>query len=118
MEEVRYTLMAVAFVRSVGGRVRLLVSVDGEAPLFDGEPVLLVEHRPGAAAADLVVEPSDQVAASVSHLVVERAGIALVELVEQAFDGTGQFVGERLLGTTVELSAPADAFDQKSDDEP
>lgn len=104
VDQARFQLVAVAFVRSVGGRVRLLLAIDRDGvPLFDGEPALLVEHRPGAAASDMSVEGAEGIDASALAVVRERASAALAELIGSAVDASGSFDGNRLLGRDIEV---------------
>lgn len=111
MADVHFTLVAMAFVRSAGGAVSVLFGVDQEGvPLFDGEPVLIVQHRPGADPDLLEVDVADALPPQSGDLVAERAGRSLVELVDGAFDRQGSFDGERLLGRGVDLVASADSF--------
>lgn len=117
MQHVRYTLVAVAFVRSVGGLLRVLllaVDADGE-PLHGGEPVLMLEVRPGAGPETVVVEPADALPATVHSIVAEQVAAPFVVMVEAAFDDTGEFQGNRLAGSTVEVHAPAGSFGERPD---
>ena len=105
-------LVAVAFLRSTGGRVRVLLAVDRDGmQLFDGEPALLVEHRPGRAADELVLEAADRIRASAVDVVLAAVATDLAQLVEDAHDEFGQLDGERLLGRGATLVAPVDTFD-------
>jgi hypothetical protein len=107
-----FELIAVAFVRSTGGRVRVLLAIDREGrQLFDGEPALLAEHRPGRAAHELTLEGADRIdVAAIEHVrLLVAAGLA--QLVEDAFDQEGTFDGQRLLGRAVAFRAPDNWFD-------
>lgn len=107
-----FHLVAVAFLRSTGGRVRVLLAVDRDGEqLFDGEPALLIEHRPGRAPRELVLEAADSIRPEATELVLAAVANELVQLVEQALDDFGQLDGERLLGRSTSLAAPADTFD-------
>ena len=88
----------------------LAVDRDGEQ-LFDGEPALLLEHRPGRAPRELVLEAADNIRPAVTELVLAAVAHELAQLVEDAHDDFGQLDGERLLGRSTSLDAPADTFD-------
>jgi hypothetical protein len=107
-----FELVAVAFLRSTGGRVRVLLAIDRDGQqLFDGEPALLVEHRPGAPAAELALETADRIRPSAVDVVLAAITDDLARLVDEAHDELGQLDGERLLGRGASLRAPADTFD-------
>jgi hypothetical protein len=110
--ESTFELVAVAFLRSTGGMVRVLLAVDraGEQ-LFEGEPALLAEHRPGRPAEELRLEGPDRLAAEVVREVEELTRDLLVDLVESAFDASGTFDGERMLGRPVGIVARHDLLD-------
>lgn len=96
-------LVAVAFLRQTGGRIGVLFAVDGpDGPQHDGEPVLLVQHRPGAGADQLEVEGADALAPGVVRAVRAQAA-AVVAAVEAGLDAFGQVDGTLLLGSTVDL---------------
>lgn len=116
MEDVRYTLVAVAFLRSLGGMLRVLFAVDaGAVQLHDGEPVVLMEVRPGAPDSSVVVEAADALGPAVEAVVAERASRAFVELVDAAFADDGTFDGGRLTGRTIELVAAPGTFGEPTD---
>lgn len=105
-----YHLTPVAFVRTTGGRLNVLLAVDeGDLHLFDGEPALLVSHRPGAAHHELQVEGAEALDARAIDAV---RGVAheLARLIEGAFDVRGEFDGQRLLGQRVPVVASAGCF--------
>ena len=105
-----FALIPVAFLRSVGGMFSVLLAVDeGDAQLFDGEPALLVVHRPGASAAELQVEGAEALVPDAVEVVASVAS-ELVRLIEGAFDDDGAFDGERLLGARVVVDAPVGSF--------
>ncbi|MCW2921474.1 MAG: hypothetical protein JWL76_1348 [Thermoleophilia bacterium] len=107
-----FQLVAVAFLRSTGGRVRVLLAIDRDGEqLFDGEPALLLEHRPGAPAGTIELETADRIRASAIDVVHAAVAAELAQLVEDAHDEFGQLDGERLLGRSAEFSARADTFD-------
>ena len=110
--ETDFELVAVAFMRTTGGRVRVLLAVDraGEQ-LFDGEPALLLEHRPGAPAEQVLLEGADRIDATAIAHALDATRDALVELVDAAFDELGQFDGQRLLGRSIAFRAAIDSFD-------
>lgn len=65
-EPTTLTWVPVAFVRQTTGRMHVLFSLDlGTEQQFEGEPVLLVDHRPGDDVADIAFEPADVVDAPV-----------------------------------------------------
>lgn len=110
--ECSFELVAVAFMRTVGGRVRVLLAIDRDGEqLFEGEPALLVEHRPGQPSSELVVDGADRIRAAAFAWVAEQAAAELVELVDAAFDELGQFDGQRLLGRGIAMRGPANSFD-------
>jgi len=89
-------------------RVLLAVDQDGEQ-LFEGDPVLLVEQRPGTTGG-LEVDGADAVpAAAIAHVL--SVATELEALVEAAFDREGAFQRELLLGKHVELPGPVDLFE-------
>jgi hypothetical protein len=110
--ESTFELVAVAFLRSTGGEVRVLLAVDRDGEqLFDGEPALLASHRPGRDAGQLQLEGPERVASAVVERVAELARIELARLVEEAFDEVGTFDGERMLGRSVRICAPRGLLD-------
>lgn len=114
--DVAFTATCVAFVRSPGGRLRVLLCVDrGDQQLFDGEPALLAEHRPGCAPEQLLLEGPDAVAVPAVQRVRALLAQQLVELLDQACDDAGEFHRERLVGRSVEFQAPAGVFDTPLD---
>lgn len=105
-----FQLVAVAFLRTTGGRVRVLLAIDRDGEqLHDGEPALLVEHRPGQSPTELVVDRADAVPEAAVELVTRHAP-ALVRLVEDACDEFGQLIGERLLGSGIDVRGARDSF--------
>jgi hypothetical protein len=107
-----FQLTCVAYVRSTGGRVRLLLAIDRDGrPLFDGEPALLVEHRPGAPASRLLVEGPEGMDDAALELVHMSTGDAMARLIDDAHDEQGTLCGERLLGSAVSMQARAGSFD-------
>ncbi|MCW2926910.1 MAG: hypothetical protein JWM86_878 [Thermoleophilia bacterium] len=112
MDHSRFELVVVAFVRSTGGRVRVLMAVDRDGEqLFDGEPVLLVDHRPGDHHDALVLEGPDGLDPSAVAAVRAAGSAVLVALVEGAFTDDGSFDGTRMLDRPVTLRLPNRAFD-------
>jgi hypothetical protein len=106
-----FQLVAVAFLRSTGGRVRVLLAVDRDGDqLFDGEPALLLEHRPGRSASELALEGADRIPAAAIDLALAAAATDLARLVDEAHDELGQFDGERLLGRGATFEAAPDTF--------
>lgn len=106
----RFELVAVAFVAGAGGRIGVLFVVDRDGvPLFDGEPSVLVQHRPGAAAGAMVVEVPERCPASAQELVA-GATEAIARVLDAAYDQFGELVREQLLGSTVEMEGARDAF--------
>ncbi|MEO6867798.1 MAG: hypothetical protein ABI200_07230 [Gaiellales bacterium] len=109
--KIDHQLIIVAFVRTTGGRIRVLLGVDrAGTQLFGGEPVLLVEHRPGQPSSELEIEGSDQLDASLVKHIGTMTAVAIVEAIEAAFDDSGNFVSERLLGCSLSYLASPDAF--------
>ena len=109
--ESTFQLIVVACVRSTGGRIRLLLAIDrGNHQLFDGEPALLVEHRPGSDPSQLIVEGPDGMAQSSLELVRRGAGGAIGELLISGFDETGAWDMTRIIGSEITLVAPRDTF--------
>lgn len=105
-----FQLIAVAFVRSTGGAVRVLLAIDRDGePLHEGEPAVLIEHRPGADPSTMEAEVAGAVPAVAADAVLENA-TELAACIEAAFDRSGTFDGQRLLGTGVTFSAPHDTF--------
>jgi hypothetical protein len=97
----RYELTAVAFIHSVGGEIGVLLAVDRDGEqLFEGEPALLIRHRPGADPGSMHVEGAEIVP---EELVGQlRSGAAdLAALVESAHARDGTFDGGRLVGSSV-----------------
>ena len=110
--ESTFELVAVAFLRSTGGEVRVLLAVDRDGEqLVDGEPALLASHRPGRSAEHVQLEGPERVAAEIVQQVAQLARIELARLVEEAFDEVGAFDGERMLGRSVRISAPHGLLD-------
>lgn len=105
-----HELVAVAFLRSAGGRVRVLLAVDRDGQqLHDGEPVLLVEHRPGAAPDRIHVEPASVLPeGAVQHVLDAR--VELAGLVDACMTADGGFDGDLLLGRAVRIHAPSSSF--------
>jgi hypothetical protein len=105
-----FQLVAVAFLHTAGGRMRVLLAIDRDGEqLHGGEPALLVEHRPGRSPAELVVDCADAVPDAAVELVTGHAP-ALARLVEDACDEFGQLVGERLLGTGITIHGARESF--------
>lgn len=99
-------------MHTVGGRVRLLLAVDREGlALFDGDPVLLAEHRPGADPEELLLEGPDALPARGVRRIWIAAHRQLADLVVLAFDEQGSFDGQRVLGHVIDVSLPARTFD-------
>lgn len=95
--------------------MRVLLAVDeGDVQLFEGEPALLVAHRPFAPAELLRVEGADALVAAALDAVVSAAS-ELAALIDAAHDRGGQFDGERLLGRRVTIAAPAGSFRLRQD---
>lgn len=107
-----FELVAVAFTRNAAGRVRLLLAIDRDGEqLFGGEPALLAEHRPGAPAAEIVIEGADRIPESAFDVVQRATHDQLAALVDSCFDRSGQFDGQRMLGRGVTMRAASDVFD-------
>jgi hypothetical protein len=110
--ESSFELVAVAFMRTTGGRVRVLLAIDRDGEqLFNGEPALLVEHRPGAALDTLEVDGPDGMSRSVTDAVAQVAGAALAELIAGSFTRDGSFDGGLLLGRSISIRLASGAFD-------
>jgi hypothetical protein len=107
-----FELTCVAYSRSTGGTMRLLLAIerDGE-PLFDGEPALLVEHRPGDDPSSLRAEGPDALDAAATELVRTAAAQDLAALVDSAFDRTGELRADLLLDRSVRVELPRGTFD-------
>lgn len=106
-----FQLVAVAFLRSTGGRVRVLLAIDRDGEqLFDGEPALLLEHRPGRPAGELVLDAADRIPGDATATVLELVATELAQLVDDAHDEFGQLDGERLLGRGTTFVAAAATF--------
>ena len=88
----------------------LAIDRDGDQ-LFDGEPALLLEHRPGNAVEHVRLEAADAIQPQATELVLGAIAAELARLVEDAHDEFGQLDGERLLGRAASLDAPFDTFD-------
>lgn len=107
----RYGLHGVAFIRQTGGRIHVLFAIDeGGADCFDGEPVLLVDHRPGAAPDQLTVEGADALSPHAVELIRAEAA-ALAAWIDGALDASGTFDGQRLLGEAHRFTGSAGAFE-------
>lgn len=112
--DVAFSATCVAFVRGADGRLRVLLCVDrGDERLFGGDPALLVEHRPGAAASELVLDGPDALPAAALDALRDLLADRLAQLLDDAFDDTGEFRRERLLGRTVEFRAPRAILDEE-----
>ncbi|MCW2972343.1 MAG: hypothetical protein JWN72_616 [Thermoleophilia bacterium] len=110
-----FSLIPVAFLRSVGGSLSVLLAVDeGDAQLFGGEPALLVVHRPGADPAALQVEGAEALVPAAVEVVASVA-TELAALVDGAFTSAGEFDGELLLGARITVAAPVGSFDLRGD---
>lgn len=106
-----FDLVAVAFVHAASGRVRVLLAVDRDgSPLFDGEPALLFEHRHGRPSTEAALEGADRIDAAAVAQIARRAHEELAALVESAFDETGMFDGQRMLGRSVSVRAAHEHF--------
>jgi hypothetical protein len=106
-----YQLTCVAFVRSTGGRIRVLLTIDRDGlPLFDGDPALLVEHRPWTEPGSLTVDGPDSLDPVAYEVVHRSVAPELASIVDEAHDRTGAFDASRLLGRSVGFEAPVDAF--------
>lgn len=105
-------LIVVAYARSTGGRVRLLFAMDHDgAQLHEGEPVLLAEHHPAEAANAVDFEGAVVVAPQLVEHVRTHAPQAVASLVDAAFDATGEWVPERILGRSIELVTSRDLLE-------
>ena len=106
-----FQLVAIAFLRSTGGRVRVLLAIDRDGEqLFEGEPALLLEHRPGRPAGELVLESADRIPDAATDAVLGHCAAELAQLVDQAHDESGQLDGERLLGRAATFVAAHATF--------
>lgn len=109
--EVEFQLVVVAFVRSAGGQVRVLLAIDREGvQLHEGEPVLLASVRPHATD-PVVVEGPDEMDPERTTAVSRYAGERLRAMVESAFDEQGSLAAERLLGRSATWVGPPEWFD-------
>ena len=91
----------------------VLYTVDrDDHALHDGDPVVLVEHRPGSPVTDLSIELSEQVPAAAAAFVHTHAADQLLVMIEDAFDSAGMFDGERLLGCNVSFLAQPGTFER------
>jgi hypothetical protein len=107
-----FELVAVAFVRSTGGRIRVLLAVDRDGEqLFDGEPALLAEHRPGSSPDELQLDGADAIDVDAVARVRALVAVELAALVEGSFNRRGEFDGQLLLGRTVAFRGPVNSFD-------
>lgn len=114
--DVAFNATCVAFVRSAGGRLSVLLCVDrGAERLFDGDPALLAEHRPGASPDQLVLDGPEAVPAASIDLLHGRLAEPLARLLDDAWDETGEFQRDRVLGQSVEFVAPAAILDVHDD---
>jgi hypothetical protein len=105
-----FHLIPVAFLRSTGGMVNVLLAVDeGDEQLFEGEPALLVAHRPGSPPHELRVETAAALAQE-SLDAVQRVADVLAQLIEGAYTRQGEFDPDLLLGKRVPLDAPSGTF--------
>ncbi len=111
--DVTFQFTCVAYSRSVGGAMRVLLAIDqGDRMLFDGEPVLLAEHRPSADASALRVEGPDAMDPVVVELVRSAIAIPLAALVDGSFGRDGELRLEQLLDARVAVLLPSDTFDR------
>ena len=101
-DDARMTWVPVAFVRQTGGRMHVLFSVESDDRLqHDGEPVLLVDHRPGGAHDDVAFEAASVLTAPVvAALEAHRADFAAC--FAAAFAADGSFDPDLLLAQRVE----------------
>ncbi len=106
-----FQLVVVAFLRSTGGRVRVLLAIDRDGEqLFEGEPALLAEHRPGSPPDELALEAAGRIRAGAVDVVLASVAAQIVAMIDGAHDDFGQLVGERLLGRSATFDAPSDTF--------
>lgn len=115
-DHIDFHLHPAAFLRQTGGSLHVLFAVrdaDG-AWFFDGEPALIVQHRPGEDPQEIDVEGADALDGGTVELVA-RERPALAACIEAAFDTQGSFDGELLLAQRVLVRAPRDAFGPTSD---
>jgi hypothetical protein len=103
----RHTWIPVAFVRQTSGRLHVLFSLDRDgSPAYEGEPVLLVDHRPEAGIEDIEIEGSDVVAAA--DLAGASANLeAFATCFTRAFAADGSFVADQLLAERIHLDVDA-----------
>lgn len=112
-----FQMTCVAFVRSTGGTVRLLLSLDRDGePMFEGQPVLLAELRPGSAPASIRIEGPDAMPADAVAVVADSAATQIAALVEAAHGPDGSFDGNRMIGQSCAIAARVDQFDLDQDD--
>lgn len=110
--EARFDLVTVAFVEAADGSIRLLLAVDREGQqLFDGTPVLLVEHAPGMPAECMKLEGADGIDEDVLGDLHAQLHAPIAELLESCLDAGGKVAGERLLGASVAYVAARRSFD-------
>lgn len=103
----RFELVAIAFLRAAGGRMHVLLAASRDGiDLFDGEPVLLVEHRPGSDPEAMHVEGADVVPDALVAVIRTHARAPLARLVDDAFDDAGELDGQRLVGRSIAFTAP------------
>lgn len=99
----RHTWIPVAFVRQTGGRLHVLFSLEHDgAPQHEGEPLLLVDHRPGSGAADVEFEAADALAPRFTD-VLDLHRTAFADCLAAAFGSDGAFDADRLIAQRVEL---------------
>ncbi len=97
------TWAPVAFVRQTSGRLHILFALDRDGrAVHEGEPVLLVDHRPGAAHDDIGFDASSEVEAHfVACLDDHRTEFAAC--FTAAFARDGSFDADRLLTQRVRI---------------
>ncbi|MCW2949994.1 MAG: hypothetical protein JWN41_1007 [Thermoleophilia bacterium] len=105
-----YYLIPIAFIRSTGGAFKVLLAIDHEnQPLFDGEPAVLITHRPGAQSHELRAEGAAALAPD-ALLAVTSAASLIAHAIDSAHDREGNFMADQLLGRRITLVAPRGIF--------
>lgn len=76
----------------------------GGVPAFDGEPVLLVDHRPGDDPSDMTFEPAD-VIDEATALQLDLHRVQFAECMSAAFTRDGSFDPERLIAQRIHIES-------------
>lgn len=110
--EARFELVAVAFVEAAGGTVRLLLAIDRDGEqLFEGAPVLLVEHALGSPADSMTLEGAEGIGDDLVRELHAQLHAPIDALLESSVDADGTVAGERLLGASVSYVGARRTFD-------